>query len=81
MLIKYDLGLRNFINEALPMGRLDQTVAGYFYSASIKTYFVDIKVFCEQIFIFSKRYMLQCINAVYYPLPPKTDGKVLQYGN
>ena len=34
--------------------------------------------FCEQIFILNKEYMLQCINAVYYPLPPKTDG--LEYG-
>ena len=27
-----------------------------------------------EVFIFNNRYMLQYINAVYYPLPPKTDG-------
>ena len=30
--------------------------------------------FANNFFIFIKKYMLQYVNADYYPLPPKTDG-------
>ena len=32
------------------------------------------RFFAEIFFIFTKKYMLQYVNAGYYPLPPKTDG-------
>ena len=37
-----------------------------------------VDFFCEQIFIFIKKYMLQYFNTSYYPLPPRTDGQDLQ---
>ena len=31
--------------------------------------------FANKFFLFSlKKYMLQCVNTDYYPIPPKTDG-------
>ena len=33
-----------------------------------------ILFFCKQVFIFIEMYMLQYVNTLYYPFPPKTDG-------